>query len=43
MKMMMITLFLFTEHSLGASPKAECCKHTGYREKAGCKTSKEAE
>ena len=37
-----ITLFLFTEHSLGASPKAECGKHTGYRKKAGRETGSDA-
>ena len=30
--MMMVTLFLFTEHSLGASPKAECGQHRVLKE-----------
>ena len=39
---MIVTRFLFTDHSLAASPTAECGKDTGYQEKAGCETSKEA-
>ena len=42
MVVVVITLFLFTEHSVGASPKPECGKHTGYRKKAGCETGSDA-